>query len=942
MLVEITENWGNFVLRTTTILVRMLSALLALAVLLGLGIPAAAEEVETAGTVPPAETVAATSPVETTLPPETTIATEPPETTAPPETTQTTAPPETTAPAETTRPVEEIPETTAPEVTVPVTQPTEETEEPPALLTAARAAVTVERAAAMTEGTARVQGTVVYLGGTQLVLEDSTGGLLLSADSLEGLGLGDVLLADILCGSSPKLEAYHYLNAGELPARKTTLRSAPERVRVQVENAVLFFGSLKEGDYSLSYVGTFPQGLENGDAVTAFGVILDGCFYADTILPYEGEAPVSGEWNHYFGLLHAHSNLSDGIGEVEEAFAYASQVPGLDFFAVTDHSDSFDHALEGSITGGVSSDDWSRGREAAEAVTGETFVGLYGYEMTWQEDKALGHLCTFGTPGWQTRDQKGFEQSLTAYYDALTLVPGSISQFNHPGLAYGDFEQFDHYTPRYDAVIHLLELNATEDIWETDHYYRQALDKGWHVAPSNNQNNHRGNWGDATGGRTVVLAKTLAEESIFDAIRNHRVYATEDPDLRIEYRVNGQIMGSILNAPETLTASVKIVDPTDGNAARVEVVSDAPGESLSVDVQDGATFSLPAGGSYYYLRILQADGNQAVTAPVWVDAYSDMGIRSFTADTSQPGQGETVNLRLEVYNDENVALTLENIRIWDQKSWEYTLTEPGSVEQLGESVFVLSYPCTEAGEALLTAEVTGSCAGSPRRYTQTLELKIQPKAVTTCAISQARLGTGGAYRISGYVTAGNSVPHNSFPDTIYLQDDSGGIAVTGCNAQGLQVGTPMEIEGILQNSGGNPVLVCTEYEILDIPYYRYVPRTMTHDVAMDYAAHGGELLQIEGEVVSLVKTEDAKGISRLTLKDIRGDLATVVIEEHIGSLAYGTNELAKDIRSGRTVRAMGLLHMDEYGTAVLRVRNCEEVVYVPPVADTSNPKTGDR
>ena len=172
MLVEITENWGNFVLRTTTILLRMLSALLALAVLLGLGIPAAAEEVETAGTVPPAETVAATSPVETTLPPETTIATEPPETTAPPETTQTTAPPETTAPAETTRPVEEIPETTAPEVTVPVTQPTEETEEPPALLTAARSAVTVERAAAMTEGTARVQGTVVYLGGTQLVLEE--------------------------------------------------------------------------------------------------------------------------------------------------------------------------------------------------------------------------------------------------------------------------------------------------------------------------------------------------------------------------------------------------------------------------------------------------------------------------------------------------------------------------------------------------------------------------------------------------------------------------------------------------------------------------------------------------------------------------------------------------------------------------------------------------
>ena len=75
---------------------------------------------------------------------------------------------------------------------------------------------------------------------------------------------------------------------------------------------------------------------------------------------------------------------------------------------------------------------------------------------------------------------------------------------------------------------------------------------------------------------------------------------------------------------------------------------------------------------------------------------------------------------------------------------------------------------------------------------------------------------------------------------------------------------------------------------------------------------------------------------------VRGDLATVMVESGIASGAYGTNELAADIREGRTVRAMGLLHVDEYGLVVLRVRNCEEVVYLPPIADASNPKTGDR
>ena len=41
------------------------------------------------------------------------------------------------------------------------------------------------------------------------------------------------------------------------------------------------------------------------------------------------------DWNLYFGQLHAHTDISDGAGSVEEAFQYASQADGLDFFAVT-------------------------------------------------------------------------------------------------------------------------------------------------------------------------------------------------------------------------------------------------------------------------------------------------------------------------------------------------------------------------------------------------------------------------------------------------------------------------------------------------------------------------------------------------------------------------------------------------------------------------------
>lgn len=41
-------------------------------------------------------------------------------------------------------------------------------------------------------------------------------------------------------------------------------------------------------------------------------------------------------------------------------------------------------------------------------MTGEDFVGLFGFEMTWPEDKQLGHISTFNTPGLADPGSGGF------------------------------------------------------------------------------------------------------------------------------------------------------------------------------------------------------------------------------------------------------------------------------------------------------------------------------------------------------------------------------------------------------------------------------------------------------------------------------------------------------------------------------------------------------
>lgn len=210
-------------------------------------------------------------------------------------------------------------------------------------------------------------------------------------------------------------------------------------------------------------------------------------------------------------------------------------------------------------------------------------------------------------------------------------------------------------------------------------------------------------------------------------------------------------------------------------------------------------------------------------------------------------------------------------------------------------------------------------------------------------IADVRGGTAGTIcRIKGYVTAGTSNPNTTFPDTIYLQDDTGGIAVTGFSAEGIQIGAPLELIGTLSTGGKNPVLEYTAHQLLQEAYYRWVPRVMACETATDYSTYGGQLVQVEGCVTERTLTADRKGICRLVVTDIRGDTAIIEIEDGIFSGATGENRLAGEIRKGRTVRAMGLLHINEAGEPVIRVRNCEEVVYVPPTTDLSNPATGDR
>jgi hypothetical protein len=344
--------------------------------------------------------------------------------------------------------------------------------------------------------------------------------------------------------------------------------------------------------------------------------------------PAQRQAPAplpapEGEYNVYFGNIHSHTAFSDGGGVPDVAYEFAKNEAGLDILAITEHSNLFDFQFEPS-----KSRKWAELHRTADehTIDGE-FVAITGYEMTWYGNQ--GHMNVYNTELFETAGNMEFD-NIYHFYEFLSKDPAAIAKWNHP---WGSevFDNFFPYHEGFDKVIHLMSARALVDPEKDPFYfykdYIRALDLGWHVAPAGNEDNHKPNWGKAKQKgryvRTAFLVESLTREHIFDAIRQHRVYTTTDVNMKIIYRVNGQIMGSILSNPSQLNFDIQVTDPDpNDNITKIEILTKGGAVVYSHDADAASVHispSLPAVHKYYFLRVTQADGEMAITAPVWIE-----------------------------------------------------------------------------------------------------------------------------------------------------------------------------------------------------------------------------------------------------------------------------------------------------------------------------------
>jgi hypothetical protein len=413
----------------------------------------------------------------------------------------------------------------------------------------------------------------------------------------------------------------------------------------------------------------------------------------------------------YFGNLHSQTNHSDGGGNLSscsgaqnpqtgtaggpaEAFAYAKN-KGLDFLMASEHNHMYDGS-DGTNTGadaGKARALYQSGLQAAANfnAANPNFLAVYGLE--WGVINNGGHMNIFNTPElleWEYNangELVGDTYTAKGDYAALyTLMAqrGWVGQFNHPASS-GQFlvnGKAMGYTADGDTAMALCEvlntsafsINTTETETGRSSYEgacQKALEAGYHVAFTSDQDNHCANWGASYTNRTGILIPTgtpFTNASFIDAIKARRVYATMDKasQLILTSKGNAQtvgethMMGERITNYGSLSLTANYSNSNGKTASTVTFYEGVPGRNGTVTVLGtGASQAITPslGEHFYYAKVTQNDGNSLWSAPIWVTQVAgggDLIVPTVSASVS----GNTGNITLSATASDDKGVTL--------------------------------------------------------------------------------------------------------------------------------------------------------------------------------------------------------------------------------------------------------------------------------------------
>jgi len=371
-----------------------------------------------------------------------------------------------------------------------------------------------------------------------------------------------------------------------------------------------------------------------------------------------------------FGNLHAHTSYSDGQSTPDTAFAYAKNVARVDIQALTEHNNGQPYT--------ISPENYQNLRLIADTMTiTGVFVALAGFEIGRMGSSGFGHLNV-----WEKATLSPYFNTTGDLLNCYKWIKehGCPALFNHPDSGRYQNSNFNdlYYYQDYQQAMDLIEILNGGTLYE-DAYLR-ALERGWRLGPSANQDNHQRDWGNRISNGNIPLtgvwADTLTKPAILEALNARRTTALEvspaSDRFLLSLKVDGRWQGSTILRQQG-EADFEISARSDTSAFRkIYLYSNG---SIVDSLSPGTrvvnwTFKrqLKSGSQYFFAKAVQNDSDRAWTSPVFIDVYAENRYQVYTWPTPVRDQAKIIYPPLEGANQLNVRIyDLAGNLIWSRE-----------------------------------------------------------------------------------------------------------------------------------------------------------------------------------------------------------------------------------------------------------------------------------
>lgn len=427
-------------------------------------------------------------------------------------------------------------------------------------------------------------------------------------------------------------------------------------------------------------------------------------------------------YHFFFGNLHAHSSYSDGNKDnpqftPADNYAYADSALCMDFLGISEHNHYTQNGNPGMLL-----HYYQQGQAQAHSYTAihPDFLALYGMEwgtsniggghaLVYGVDSLIGWEIISGSPNYDIFVPKNDFLSDTGLLRKVNAFAGgnAFATLAHP--AFSDFQNLanQNYRRRADsAVVAIAVESGPAFSLNTSYsepgsnmaylpYYLHMLAKGYRVAPMIDHDNHNTTFGTTASSRTAIIAPSLSKNNFFQAVRNRRMYATQDCDTRAEILIYNNQMGNELTRSFPPAITIYAFDSTNPTAIpsiRLMVGRPRSGALASIlhsvndHVLNFTDFSLQDSTTAYYYADILIDGKRTITAPIWYTRIDTGGtIVSRIPKTPQPFAGNIEVKRNPVGENLELELTVPhktdvNINIYSAAVQKLLTQKAGQTE----------------------------------------------------------------------------------------------------------------------------------------------------------------------------------------------------------------------------------------------------------------------